>query len=140
MSSGLDTSVVLRLITGEPEAQALRALRELERILGQGGAVYVSDLVISEAYFALQHHYGVPKKEALSVISRFLVDSGVDALGAAPEVLATPGLATAKPGFVDRLIHAEYMRSVKEILTFERGGARLRAVRVLQAESPATHS
>jgi predicted nucleic-acid-binding protein len=131
MSVGLDTSVVLRLLTGEPEGQARCALDELRRIRDEGGDLFVSDLVIAEAYFALHHHYGIPKPEALRLIALFLAESGVRTLGVAAEVLASRSLPAGKPGFVDRLIHAEYLRSAKEVLTFEKAGERLPGVRVL---------
>jgi predicted nucleic-acid-binding protein len=128
---GLDTTVVLRLLTGEPEGQARAALAEVQARVRRGARLLVSDLVVSEAYFALQHHYGVPKDAALALLDRFLRESGVQGLGAAGRVLETPGLATARPGFVDRLIHAEYVHSAGEILTFEQAAGRLPAVRVL---------
>jgi len=53
---GLDTSVVLRLLTGEPELQARRALAELDALASSGAVPLVSDLVVSEVYFALQYH------------------------------------------------------------------------------------
>jgi predicted nucleic acid-binding protein len=129
--TGLDTSVVLRLLTGEPEAQARRALAEVQELIRGGAELLVSDLVVSEVYFALQHHYGVPKGEALSLLARFLAESGVKPLGAAATVLAELSLATAKPGFVDRLIHAEYRQAAMAILTLEKAAGRLPGVRVL---------
>ena len=131
MRIGLDTSVVLRLLTGEPETQARRALEEFEKAIHGGGELLISDLVVSEVYFALQHHYGVPKAEALALLATFLGEGGVHPLGAAAAVLAEPNPATAKPGFVDRLIHAEYRQAAKEILTFEKAAGRLPGVRVL---------
>jgi len=127
----LDSSVVLRLLTGEPRDQAQRALEEFEKAIHSGGELLVSDLVVSEVYFALQHHYSVPKAEALALLAKFLKESGVHPLGAASKVLAEPDMATAKPGFVDRLIHAEYRQAAKEILTFEKAAGRLPGVRVL---------
>ena len=125
--------MVLRLLTGEPECQARCALAELGVLSSSGATPLVSDLVISEVYFALQYHYGVPKDEALALLARFLDESNVKPMGAAVTVLAVPNLATAKPGFVDRLIHAEYARSAGEILTFEKAAGRLPGVRVLTA-------
>jgi predicted nucleic-acid-binding protein len=130
---GLDTSVVLRLLTGEPELLAGRALAELNALAHNGATTLVSDLVVSEVYFALQYHYDVPKAEALSLLAKFLNESGVKPLGAAATVLALPRLATSNPGFVDRLIHAEYAGSTKEMLTFEKAASRLPGVRVLTA-------
>lgn len=65
MKIGLDTSVILRLLIGEPAAQAERAWRALTEARAAGDATVLSDLVVSETYFALQHHYRVPKAEAL---------------------------------------------------------------------------
>ena len=131
MNAGLDTSVVLRLLTGTPEDLAQRALAEVQQRVAQGGALLVSDLVVTEAYFALQHHYGMPKAEALALLAGFLRERGVKAMGAAATVLATPGLATANPGLIDRLIHAEYHGHVGEMLTFEKAAGRLPGARVL---------
>lgn len=64
MAIGLDTSVVLRLLVGVPAAQARAAQRRLERAIERGESVIVCDLVIAEAYYALQFHYDVPKADA----------------------------------------------------------------------------
>jgi len=130
-SAALDTSVVMRLLTGMPEEQAQQALSEFTSRLTSGSRVFVSDLVISEAYFALQHHYQIPKAKALRLLSDFLCDSGVTAIGVAASVLVTPHLATAKPGFLDRMIHAEALDVAEELLTFEKATKRLRHVCVL---------
>jgi hypothetical protein len=95
--------------------------------------VIVSDLVASETYFALQHHFGMPKAEALEVLREFFRGSGVRPTGAALDILAVPNLAGSNPGFVDRLIHAEYDRLADEMLTFEKAARALSKTRVLVA-------
>lgn len=133
MSVGLDTSVVLRLLTGEPAAQAAKAYAELQQRLQRDESVYVSDLVVSETYFALRYHYGMAKAAALELLALFLAESGVTPSGASAAVLQTPGLATASPGFVDRMIHADCMLHAAEMLTFEKHARRLPGVHVLTA-------
>ena len=134
MTSGLDTSVVVRLLTGEPEELSLVALRYLQDQLRAGERVLVSDWVVAEAYYALQHHYQVSKKETLDALRSFLATPGVEGTGEVPEVIATPGLESAKPGFIDRVIHANYLRSgVEELVTFEKAAAKLPSVRILTA-------
>jgi predicted nucleic-acid-binding protein len=132
MKVGLDTSVLLRLLIGEPKRQAERAWRSMVEARSAGDETVVSDLVVSETYFALQHHYGVPKAKALEQL-RALFDFGqVSSLGCAAEVLKTPGLENAKPGFVDRLIHGGYVvGDVDRVLTFEKAAGKLGGVRVL---------
>jgi predicted nucleic-acid-binding protein len=131
MSVGLDTSVVLRLLTGTPEDQASRALADIQERICRSEVIVVSDLVVAEAYFALHYHYHVPKADALRLLEAFLAEPGISALGYVTSVLATPNLATANPGFVDRLIHAEYKAKAGRMLTFEKKAARLAAVDVL---------
>jgi len=63
--------------------------------------------------------------------SRFHFGGHITCTGAAATVLTTPNLATAKPGFVDRLIHADTTRYAGELLTFETATGRLPGVRVL---------
>ena len=136
MKTGLDTSVVLRLLTGQPPAQAAKAVALLDQLRRGGHRPVVSDLVVAEASFALQHHYGVGKADALGAL-RDMFDAGeIDATGAAATVLGTPGLSTAKPGFVDRLIHAGYATAGGRMATFERASSRLGPVIVVGSRPP----
>lgn len=130
MAIGLDTSVVLRLLVGVPEKQAGVARRRVERAIEDGEPVIVCDLVLAEAYYALQFHYEVPKAEARDLLLRF-ARSGVVTVEPrqATEGLASPSGA----GLVDRLIHARHRALGAVTLTFERklgaleGAMRLRA-------------
>ena len=134
MIIGFDTSVVVRLLSGAPEELAEAALGYLLARRRAGDRMVVSDLVVAEAYFALQHHYGVTKKEALEGLREFLTDSGVEATPEVAEVLAIPNLESAKPGFIDRVIYRNYLGSgVERIATFEKSGSKLSDVVVLSA-------
>ena len=131
MKVGLDTSVVLRLLLGQPTDQSPRAVAFLEEVARRGDQAVVSDLVVAETYFALQYHYGVPKKDALAALRRMFADGEIDSQGVAAEVLATEGLASAKPGFVDRLIQSTYVSTGGSMATFEKASGKLKSVRVL---------
>jgi predicted nucleic acid-binding protein len=125
---GLDTSVVVRLLVGLPESQARRARRRLEGAVESGESVVVSDLVIAETYYALQHHYAVPKGQARAILRRF-VGSGVVSLEPHSAVGALEAAGGA--GFVDRLIHLRYRSLGAITLTFEqRQGSLEGAVRL----------
>ena len=131
MKAGLDTSVVLRLLVGQPADQAARAVAFLDELLLGGHDAVVSDLVVAEAYFALQHHYAVSKPDALMGLRRLFADGEIKPLGAVAGVLAADGLAAVKPGFVDRLIHGAYTAATDEMVTFEKAAGKLKSVRVL---------
>jgi hypothetical protein len=53
--AGLDTSVLVRVLTGEPGDLALVAVRYLEERRRAGDPVRVSDWVLAETYHALQY-------------------------------------------------------------------------------------
>ncbi len=131
MKVGLDTSVVLRLLLGQPADQAQRAVAFLETVARRGDQAVVSDLVAAETYFALQHHYAVPKKDALAALRRMFADGEIESQGVVLEVLALEGLASAKPGFVDRLIQGAYISNGGSMATFEKASGKLNAVQIL---------
>jgi predicted nucleic acid-binding protein len=119
---GLDTSVVVRLLTGLPRKQSQAAKARLERALDEGDVVFVTDLAVAKAYHALQHHYGVPKLEARELLLRF-VTSGVVELDPRSSVSALS--ETGGAGMVDRLIHARHRALGGVTVTFERPQSRL---------------
>ncbi len=130
LCTGLDTSFVLRLLLGEPIDQTAKAVEKLDELKGRGDKGAVSDLVVSEAYFALQYHYDVPKQLALNKLREFLQSSEIEATGQSLDVLAQSNLGRAKPGFVDRMIHAEYLQTTSGMLTFEKAAAKLNKVTI----------
>lgn len=132
MTVGLDTSVLVRVLTGEPRDLALVALSYLLEREQAGDRVLVSDWVLAEAYYALQYHYGASKRDTLDALGDFLASPGIEGTGEVAAVLAIPDLESAKPGFIDRVIHRNYLRSgAEEVATFERAAAKLPNVRVL---------
>lgn len=127
---GLDTSIVLRLLIGEPAAQAAKAVAMLDKLRAEGKRGVVSDLVAGEAYFALRYHYEVPKQLALDKLREFMGSPEVEPTGQALSILAQPNLGKAKPGFVDRMIHAQYLQTASCMMTFEKAAAKLAQVAI----------
>jgi predicted nucleic-acid-binding protein len=117
MSIGLDTSVVLRLLTGEPAKEARLARVRIERAHAAADPVIVTDLVLAEAYFALHYHYGLAKEEARSSLHR-MANSGVVTIMPPEAVSALAPSAGA--GLVDRLIHARHRSLGTITLTFDK--------------------
>jgi len=124
---GLDTSAVLRLLTGQPPAQAKRAFALVNEAREAGRRAIVSDLVVSEAYFALHTHYHVPKRQAVHQLLK-LLQSGLvepELTGCALDALQAMATGPQKPGFVDRLIHAQYARLGARSVSFDRAFRKL---------------
>lgn len=130
---GLDTSVVVRLLTGQPEPLACSAREFLQKMEIDGAPVFVSNLVVSEAYFACHHHYRIPKGEVLEGLRQLLSQPTFHVHEGLLDLLAHPGLDTARPGFLDRLIHAEYVQAGLPLVSFEKAAGKLSCSMVLSA-------
>ena len=128
---GIDTSIFVRLLTGDPARDYEETRTALEGILQDDAAaeIEVSNLVIAEAYFALQHHYGVPKDEARSALISVLT-SGLVKPQHGQRVLDELS-ETSEPGMLDRLIAEDYSASGLIPLTNDRKTGRLPRVRLL---------
>ena len=131
MNVGLDTSVVLRLLTGEPADLAEKALARVMAVTRTGGRCMVNDLVVSEAYFGLQHHYGMPKAAVLAALADMSQAPGFAFSPSATSLLQTADLERSNPGFIDRLIHADYRQAASGMLTCERAASKLGHVEVI---------
>lgn len=125
---GVDTSVVVRMLTGQPAVQAEAARRLVREAPGE---VMLSDLVVGESYFALRHHYGVTHRDAIEALRRLLEDTRVRATGIAPEVLSEAAERSASPGLMDRLMHADYGLTGITLHTFDADAARLPGARLI---------
>ena len=127
---GIDTSVLVRLITSLPEAEYRRCQAELTRMVEQEGAeLFASNQVIGEAYIAVQYHYGVSKGDARVALTGALTSGLVAPLNGQPVLNALQ--ETGGAGLIDRLIAEDYSRTVSETLTLDRRMAALTGVRRL---------
>jgi len=127
---GIDTSILVRLVTGDPKRDFDRCVSALTRMVEQNGAeVFASNQVIGEAYIVLQHHYGVNKPEARSGLASVLRSGLVAPLNGQSvfDVLA----ADTGCGLLDRLIAGEYARAGLVTLTLDRRMAALPGAQTL---------
>ena len=136
MRYGVDTSIVLRVLTGKPESLAAVVRTKLEGLWLDGVVLNVCDLVVSETYFALQHSYRLSKESALNALVKLSVHPGFRFSSHAIAALQTPNLATAKPGFLDRVIHGTYVTDDESVmLTCEKDARKLAGVEVVKEQS-----
>ena len=127
---GIDTSLLVRLVTGQPADLFSVCVEQLRTLVEDEGAeLFASNQVVGETYVAVQHHYGVSAHEVraslLSVLQSGLVSPlhGHNVLNALQ--------ATGGPGLFDRLITDDYTRARLEILTLDRKMATLPGVATL---------
>ena len=124
---GIDTSVLVRLLTGEPAADFDHCVSKLSGLIQEAAAeIYASNQVIGEAYVAVRHHYGVTKADARSGL-RDVLSSGLVTPLSGDAVMEAPH----SPGLFDRLITDDYRRAGLETLTLDRRMSGLPQTRLL---------
>jgi predicted nucleic acid-binding protein len=127
---GIDTSILVRLATGDPADLYAHCVERLTAMIeSEGAEVFASNQVIGEAYIALQHHYGVTKAEAREGLAS-LLQSGLVAPGNGQHILQILAHAGGC-GLLDRLIADDYRRADLLTLTLDRKMAKLPGARLL---------
>ena len=114
---GIDTSILVRLATGEPPHLYAYCMRELGALRGEGAEILVSSQVIGETYFAVQHHYKVSERETRAALLGVLRGGLVTPLNGESVLAALQ--AGEQPGLLDRLIVESYSRANLETLTLD---------------------
>ena len=126
---GIDTSVLVRLLTGTPPDAYSRCVERLLALVGSGAEVFASNQVIGETFVAVQHHYGVSAADARSELSKALRSGLVAPLNGRTVIEALE--ATGGLGLFDRLIADDYARADLHVLTLDRTMASLPAAQLL---------
>ena len=132
---GIDTSILVRLLVAEPEKDFRHCVAELRNLVErQDVEILASNQVIGEAYIAVQHHYGVDKRDAKEALAQVLRSGIVAPLSGRTvlDALADDG----EPGLFDRLIASGYADAGLEVLTQDRKMASLPGVSLLLSSVP----
>ena len=126
---GIDTSVLVRLVTGDPPETFNHCVQELSKLVAQGDEVFASNQVIGEAYIAIQHHYGIDKDSVRAELANALRSGLVAPLNgrAIVDLLESSGGA----GVMDRLIIDDYSHRELPVLTLDQRMSSIKGARGL---------
>lgn len=125
MKYALDTSVLVRILANKPQPLVGYVIASVARRIANGDTMVVPDIILPEAYYAMQHHYGVDKGTIINSFRFLSLQSGFEFSEEAKNVLSLEGLEHANPGFVDRLICAGQQRNGISVLSCEKSFRRL---------------
>lgn len=127
---GIDTSGLVRLLSGRPPAAFKECIAKLSSLVADGSTeILASNQVIGEAYVAVQHHYGITKLDARLALLDVL-DSGLVAPQNGGAVILAPK-ESGGAGLFDRLIADGYSRPNLPAPTLDRRMAKPPNVRRL---------
>ena len=126
---GIDTSALVRLVTGAPPDAYAHFVNLLSALVAGGAEIFASNQVIGEAIVAVRHHYGVAAVDARSELSKALRSGLVAPMNGRVVIEALE--ASGGPGLFDRLIADDYTCHGLAVLTLDRKMACLPDVRQL---------
>ena len=130
MADGIDTSILVRLVTKQPSEDFEYCVRQLAALAEQGVEVYASNQVIGEAYVTAMHHYDFSDLSARTALVDALRSGLVSPLNG-QAVFDALEATSNNPGLFDRLITDGYTQAGLETLTLDRRMARLENARLL---------
>ena len=117
---GIDTSALVRILTRQPPLLAEKVKDRIEDILDSGATIFVSNLVVSEAYVVLQRFYHATKEDAIAALLALSRQPGFAFSENALSALSKPNAATMSPGLVDCMIAGEYSAHGLRVLACEK--------------------
>lgn len=123
---GIDTSVLVRLVTAEPERDFQHCVDVLRAMIEQDAEIFASNQVVGEAYIVLQHHYDISSDDARSALVDVLTSGMVAPLNGQTVISVLED--SGGPGVFDRLIADDYTHAGIETLTLDRQMAQLSGV------------
>ena len=132
MTYGLDTSVVIRLLMNEPPELVEKTAAFVESALAEGHDFFISDLVVSEAYYVLQKYYGKSKELAVADLRAIADAPGFCLSPEAMSALNTPEAWKANPGMIDRMIANGYAAKGYVTISCEKSFAKLDLTQVIK--------
>ncbi len=128
----LDTNVLVRLVTRDDEAQALRAKALFDQHSQEDGALFVSDIVLVELCWTLESSYRLARKDIATTLRALLDNATVQLESNAAVSAALTHFETGSTGFPDCLIVAKAnAHGCEHTVTFDRRMRQLAGVKLL---------
>ena len=125
MTVWLDANVIVRFLTGEPEALAERARRLLRRAAEGDVAFRVPTVAVAEVVWVLGSFYRVPREVIADRIRGFMLAEGVAVDDEATVLDAVRMMEDAGVSFVDAFIAASARARNERVATFDADFKRL---------------
>lgn len=122
---GLDTNVLIRLLTGDDAGQRVRARAFIERRCSPGNPAFVNRIVVIETVWVLESVYAYTRKEISAAIDALLRTVDI-AIEGAEFVRAALAMYRRGADFADAMIAATNIaRGCTQTATFDRKAAKL---------------
>jgi predicted nucleic acid-binding protein len=134
----VDANVVLRLVTGKPEAQARAAAALMARADAGEVRLRLCPLVVAEVVWVLVSAYGLAPADVASVLTSFLASGGLIIDEGMLLASALDVMADKRVDFVDAYLSVKARLADAPVATFDSDFDRLDVQRVVVGPSRTT--
>jgi predicted nucleic acid-binding protein len=131
----VDTNVLARFFTGEPQAMAARARRLVERADNGEIVLVVLPVIVAELVYTLESFYGPPRKEVATKLLSFLGSRGIEAVEPARIADALTRCRDRNAHFADAYLAASAAELDNPIASFDRDFDKFKGIRRLDPPS-----
>ena len=115
----VDANILLRLFTGEPEAQAAKAAALTEKASKGHVLLRISLITVAEIVWVLHRFYKFPASTIAATLSEFLCSDGVAIESREPLLEALALMAREKVDFGDALLAVQAKASDEPVASFD---------------------
>jgi len=116
----VDTNILLRLLSGQPAAQAAAAKNLFVKAAAGVVVLDISPVIVAEVFDTLRSFYGVDSRVAAEKLSALLQQRGVKLRDGTQVLSALERLRTAKVGFADAFLAAGAAEEMVPVASFDR--------------------
>jgi len=126
MTAFIDANVLVRHLTGDPPAQAVRATRYLE----QADDLLLPDLIVAEVAYVLESFYGAPRAQVAETLRAVLAFPAIRVVDDELLLRTVEVYEGHRLDFADAYLVASAERTgVEEVVSFDRAIDRVGTVR-----------
>jgi predicted nucleic acid-binding protein len=124
----VDTNVLLRVLVGEPAAQAAAARKLFAQAAAGEVVLDISPVIVAEAMYTLLSFYGIERGMAAEKLSGLLQQRGVKLREGSQVLSALERLRMANVGFADAFLAASAAEEGISVASFDRDFDKLMGV------------
>jgi predicted nucleic acid-binding protein len=115
----LDANVILRFLTGDPEALAQRAARLMTKAENGEVTLFIAPLVLAEVIWVLKSFYRYPMTDSATTMVAFLAADGIETDEHGMVIQAVELARDRNVDFVDAYLAVQAAKRGETICTFD---------------------
>ena len=131
----VDTNVLARFFTGEPEAMAVKARRLIERADNGEVVLVVLPVILAELVYTLESFYDLERRVVATKLLSFLQSRGIEAVESARLVDALKRCRDGNAHFADAYLAASAVELGNPIASFDRDFDKFKDVRRVEPKA-----